>query len=121
MSKTITFYDKDTGEIIQTASVPPNDANVIGYYLAKFGENVDYIDGDFSSMGYTVDVITKKAAKRAERVKKPSNKIDETYVGKRSREYPGVQEQLDAIWNGGQEMEDMRATIEAVKTKYPKP
>lgn len=39
---------------------------------------------------------------------------------RRSIEYPPIQEQLDAIWKGGEYLENMRAVIMAVKAKYPK-
>ena len=39
----------------------------------------------------------------------------------RAAEYPTVQDQLDAIWKGGVEMQAMRMKVAAVKTKYPKP
>lgn len=43
------------------------------------------------------------------------------YKEQRAREYPPIEEQLDAIWKGGDEMEAMRQIIIAVKYKYPKP
>ena len=43
------------------------------------------------------------------------------YAKRRRGEYPPVEEQLDALWKGGAEAEAMRARIEAVKAKYPKP
>lgn len=42
------------------------------------------------------------------------------YKDKRKKEYPPIEDQLDAIWKGGQDMEDMRAIILAIKNKYPK-
>lgn len=43
------------------------------------------------------------------------------YRDQRQREYPSVGDQLDALWKGGTEANEMNARIEAVKTKYPKP
>jgi len=43
------------------------------------------------------------------------------YQLQRKPEYPSIGDQLDALWKGGQDAEDMKAKINAVKTKYPKP
>ena len=43
------------------------------------------------------------------------------YVEKRRSEYPTVGDQLDAIWKGGQAATEMKARVDAVKAKYPKP
>lgn len=43
------------------------------------------------------------------------------YQKLRAREYPSVQDQLDAIWKGGQAEQDMKSRVDAVKAKYPKP
>jgi hypothetical protein len=43
------------------------------------------------------------------------------YEQARVAEYPSIGDQLDAIWKGGDEMEEMRARIMAVKDKYPRP
>ena len=39
----------------------------------------------------------------------------------RTKEYPSVGDQLDAIWKGGAELDAMRAKVLTVKAKYPKP
>jgi hypothetical protein len=43
-----------------------------------------------------------------------------TYAEKRVREYPPIEEQLDAFWKGGTAADEMKAKIVAVKNKYPK-
>ena len=43
------------------------------------------------------------------------------YMGLRRAAYPALEDQLDAIWKGGQAMADMQAQIQAVKAKYPAP
>lgn len=43
------------------------------------------------------------------------------YYGKRKIEYPPIEEQLDAIWKGGDDYDDMKLKIISVKDKYPKP
>lgn len=42
------------------------------------------------------------------------------YQRKRKVEYPEIGDQLDALWKGGQALEDMKQQIMAVKAKYPK-
>jgi hypothetical protein len=44
-----------------------------------------------------------------------------TYAQRRALEYPPVVDQLDAFWKGGAEAESMRACIQEIKNKYPKP
>lgn len=44
----------------------------------------------------------------------------ESYKAKRQAEYPKIEDQLDAIWAGGQDEIDMRDQILAIKVKYPK-
>ena len=43
------------------------------------------------------------------------------YKENRKAEYPPIEDQLDALWKGGQSEIDMKATVDAIKTKYPKP
>lgn len=47
--------------------------------------------------------------------------LDLSYQDQRLKEYPSINDQLDAIWKGGQAQTDMAAKIQAVKAKYPKP
>ena len=44
-----------------------------------------------------------------------------TYAQLREMHYPPIGEQLDAFWKGGAEVEIMKARINLIKTKYPKP
>ena len=46
--------------------------------------------------------------------------ISPSYQELRYRAYPKVGDQLDALWEGGQKQADMKATIDAIKVKYPK-
>ena len=41
------------------------------------------------------------------------------YSSKRRKEYPSIQEQLDTLYHGG--LAEWKASIKAVKDKYPKP
>ena len=43
------------------------------------------------------------------------------YKELRKNEYPPIGDQLDAIWNGGTALDEMKNVILAVKDKYPKP
>ena len=43
------------------------------------------------------------------------------YYAKRRAEYPPLAEQLDAMWKGGNASTNMQATINEIKTRYPKP
>lgn len=42
------------------------------------------------------------------------------YKEKRSKAYPPIGDQLDALWKGGAEAEAMLAKVQAVKLKFPK-
>jgi hypothetical protein len=42
------------------------------------------------------------------------------YRDLRRAEYPPIEEQLDAIWKGGSELELMKLQISNIKQKYPK-
>jgi hypothetical protein len=44
-----------------------------------------------------------------------------TYIEKRRAEYPSGQDQLDALWAGGEQEAAMKAQIEAINAKYPPP
>ena len=43
-----------------------------------------------------------------------------TYADRRRQEYPPIVDQLDALWKGGESLEQMKQQILAVKEKYPK-
>ena len=55
----------------------------------------------------------KEAAKEADRI------ANMTYADKRKAEYPEIGEQLDDIYHNG--IDGWKATITAIKNKYPKP
>lgn len=46
---------------------------------------------------------------------------ESSYSENRLKEYPSIGDQLDALWKGGQAVADMKAKIDAVKSKFPKP
>lgn len=43
------------------------------------------------------------------------------YKELRREAYPPIGDQLDALWKGGQDAEDMAVQIRSVKTSFPKP
>jgi len=43
------------------------------------------------------------------------------YQRQRAAEYPAICDQLDALFHAGVFPADMAATLQAIKTKYPKP
>lgn len=53
-------------------------------------------------------------------VEKISGSPEKVYWQKRQEDYPSVEDQLDAIWKGGEAMEEMRKRFMAVKAKHPK-
>lgn len=47
-------------------------------------------------------------------------KLAVSHAERRRKEYPSLEDQLDALWKGGAEAEAMRAQIMAVKSRFPK-
>jgi hypothetical protein len=43
-----------------------------------------------------------------------------TYAELRAKAYPKLEDQLDALWKGGQPQADMKIIIDGVKATYPK-
>jgi hypothetical protein len=50
-----------------------------------------------------------------------AEKLAIQYQVDRINEYPAIGDQLDALWKGGVDADSMKATVDAVKLKYPKP
>lgn len=48
-------------------------------------------------------------------------KVKQDYAELRRAEYPDLRDQLDALWKGGVDLEQMREKVLQVKQKYPKP
>lgn len=42
------------------------------------------------------------------------------YRKRRRAEYPAIEDQLDALWKGGKDADDMKRKVEAVKARFPK-
>jgi hypothetical protein len=82
--------------------------------IFKLHSNVAVIRGDEAFDAEGNAVAYDEAAVQAE--------MDATvYITKRIAEYPPIGDQLDALWKGGDAAAAMLATVQAVKTKYPKP
>ena len=47
--------------------------------------------------------------------------LPDSYSKLRARAYPSIGDQLDALWKGGDSLEEMRRSILAVKEQFPKP
>jgi hypothetical protein len=62
----------------------------------------------------TLEELTEKAKELFQRWK------DTEYQRQRAPEYPPITDQLDAIWKGGNDYEEMLAKVMEVKAKYPK-
>lgn len=61
--------------------------------------------------GYTFDGIYFKA---------PDPITQRNYSELRAKSYPPIGDQLDALWKGGDALQEMHAKILAIKEKYPK-
>lgn len=45
---------------------------------------------------------------------------EKTYCQKRAAEYPPIGDQLDALWKGGADADEMKRKVQSIKNKYPK-
>ena len=91
------------------------------YYVVK--------DGYLVEKGATTDKNIARRLEKGEDIRvgypaadipiKPAEIVDD-YQRRRRKEYPSIEEQLDAIWKGGADMEAMRQRINGVKKKHPK-
>ncbi len=48
-------------------------------------------------------------------------RVKQDYAELRRNEYPELRDQLDALWKGGVDLEEMRDKVLQVKQKYAKP
>lgn len=86
-----------------------------GAQWSLFGDTLaDLVWHDTEQIQPTAEEIQAEIARLKE------NYVDKTYQIKRSREYPSIGDQLDALFHAGVFPADMAATIQAVKDKYPK-
>ena len=47
-------------------------------------------------------------------------KVQVDYAARRRGEYPSIEDQLDALWKGGTDVDEMRQRVLAVKQRFPK-
>lgn len=47
-------------------------------------------------------------------------KFIQDYAKRRKESYPPIEDQLDALWKGGADLEEMQKKIAAVKASFPK-
>lgn len=66
---------------------------------------------------YKIAFKQRQEAARAAEEKAAQERM--TYIEKRRAEYPSVQDQLDALWAGGEQAAAMKAQLEAINAKYP--
>ena len=95
------YYDDQIHATIPTPNIALSDEE----WQACVDANVNKVNSD--GTGEVVDTRT-------------AEEIAEEYKWKRSAEYPPIGDQLDALFHAGVFPDDMAATIQAVKDKYPK-
>lgn len=79
------------------------------------GEGEFVMEGVANDSLHSIDVKTGKILDRP-----PVEPQKPDYRVLRARAYPPMQEQLDALWKGGEDAEAMRLKIIAVKEQIPK-
>jgi hypothetical protein len=98
---------------------PANESEFLQYFHKQVGVNEvnghAIMSNDPADFGITWDQIveTKKILE--------DEWIATEYQRQRKPEYPPIGDQLDALWKGGEDAEEMLARVQAVKAKYPKP
>ena len=107
-----TIYNIATEEPVSLITTVPE---YIEEMVAEFGPGYDYIEGTYGRQEYTIPA-DKKPVKRTTPVDPPRPVTNKT---KRYRLYPTVQEQLEAIFEGGQAFDDMKQVILTIKQQYP--
>lgn len=84
-----------------------------------FEGDLEYLTGSELLENGLFDTEANKAKIQQEKLAKKAEKIH--YTNLRRAEYPPIGDQLDALWKGGEDAEEMLAKVQAVKMKYPKP
>jgi len=104
---------KSDGQIISSCSgqsvSAPTDLQKLHEFVTSRGMNLsdyEFVDIDKAQIQELIEA---------------QDNASRPYDKKRKRAYPTVGDQLDAMWKGGQEELDMKATIQKVKSDYPKP
>ena len=78
---------------------------------------------DYSNLNWSSDNVIDKPSK--EELEAEADRIHHEYLNKqyqrdRAKEYPRLEDQLDALFHAGVFPPEMAAQIQAVKDKYPK-
>lgn len=115
------------GECIDSANfVGFVDSNIHAIQWDGSSGEIEYKDGtpnqtisDISSYGFETKFSTEKQAVADAETQAEADRIaNMTYVDKRKAEYPEIGDQLDDIYHNG--IDGWKATIKAIKDKYPK-
>ena len=88
------------------------------------GETQDHLNTLFQnalSAGYKAEDIEVKFVTNEEfQILSKETEPEPTYLDLRKAEYPSMDEQLDAIWEGGSDFDKMKTEINKIQAKYPK-
>ena len=76
-----------------------------------------FVDYGLDSSGIKVSIVQSKVDEA--RASLNSEALAIAYQGKRKKEYPSIEDQLDDIYHNG--IDGWKATIKTTKDKYPKP
>ena len=95
-------------------------------YLVTVREGCWYTWSDFQNRTYSALVVTDGGTKPTEKectdglaaMQAAWDLENDIYKSKRRDEYPSIQDQLDDIYHNG--IDAWKATIKAIKDKYPK-
>lgn len=72
--------------------------------------------------GVLVDLTQEEVdARNAEVAAYEAEKAANEYKELRKEAYPAIGDQLDALWKGGVDADNMKAVIDGVKASFPKP
>lgn len=116
------------GQIYDWQLYIPPDVDLSEYLASK--ESAIYADIDSKESQW--DALTPKTRDQVDPYTGETVSIDidksevvrpeiPDYYAKRRAEYPPLSDQLDAVWKGGEHLNNMLQKINAVKLKYPKP
>lgn len=109
----LAIYDVMTGVVVLAVQVEPHQ--------------VEQYAAGYKAQGYGVVETGELVAPGSSKIVGGAVLVNEAfvptpdYIKARRAEYPPIADQIDTLWKGGAEMEQMRQRIMAVKAKHPKP